>query len=240
MFLFEDESMCMLENSALSRGYHSIAGIDEAGRGALAGPVVAACVMLNPEVIPSGINDSKKLTDRRRRELYDSIRAQALAVGVGTIGPDIIDDINIYNATKLAMKRALLDLQSPPDFLLIDAVKLYDISISTLSTPKGDERSVSIAAASIIAKVFRDDVMISYAERYPEYRFSSHKGYGTAAHLDALRKFGPTELHRFSYSPVRECMRNGNQGYYPQKYSWNPIGNSKDRKSAPCQGPETY
>jgi len=239
LFLFEDESMCVLENTALSRGYRSIAGMDEAGRGALAGPVVAACVMLNPKLIPSGINDSKKLTDRRRRELYDLITTQALAFGVGTVGPDIIDDINIYNATKLAMKRALLDLQSPPDFLLIDAVKLYDISISSISIPKGDEKSVSIAAASIIAKVYRDDVMITFAERYPEYRFSSHKGYGTAAHRDALKRYGPTELHRFSYSPVRESMRDGNQGHNPEKNSRKHIGSSNNRKHAPGKGSET-
>ncbi len=230
----------MLENSVLSQGFGSIAGIDEAGRGALAGPVVAACVMLNPGQIPAGINDSKKLTDKRRRELYDRIMEQALAVGVGAVEPVIIDNINIYNATKLAMKKALVNLQSPPDFLLIDAVKLYDISISSISIPKGDERSVSIAAASIIAKVYRDDVMITYADRYPEYRFSSHKGYGTAAHRDALQKYGPTELHRFSYSPVRECMRDGNQGHNPEKNSRNHIGCSETRKPAPGQGPETY
>ena len=229
----------MLENSVLSQGYGSIAGMDEAGRGALAGPVVAACVMLNPEQIPSGINDSKKLTDKRRRALYEKIAEQALAVGVGVVEPVIIDNINIYNATKLAMKKALLNLQSPPDFLLIDAVKLYDISISSISIPKGDCRSVSIAAASIIAKVYRDDVMITYADSYPEYRFSSHKGYGTAAHRDALRKYGPTELHRFSYAPVRECLRDGNQGHNPEKNSRNQVGYSENRKHAPGQGPET-
>ena len=223
MFLFENQSMCMLENSVISQGYGSIAGIDEAGRGALAGPVVAACVMLNPEHIPAGINDSKKLTDKRRRELFNSIGEQALAVGVGVVEPAIIDDINIYNATKLAMKKAMMNLKIPPDFLLIDAVKLYDISISSISITKGDERSVSIAAASIIAKVYRDDMMIAYADRYPEYLFSSHKGYGTAAHRDALQKYGPTELHRFSYSPVRECIRDGNQGYNPEKNSRNQI-----------------
>lgn len=204
MFLFENQSMCALENTVLSQGYGRIAGMDEAGRGALAGPVVAACVILNPAQIPAGINDSKKLTNKRRRELYDRIQEQAIAIGVGRVEPEIIDDINIYNATKLAMKKALGNLRAPPDFLLIDAVKLYDISISSVSLPKGDEKSVSIAAASIIAKVYRDNVMIEYADRYPEYRFSSHKGYGTAAHRDALRMYGPTELHRFSYMPVRD------------------------------------
>ncbi len=203
MFLFENQSMCTLENVALSRGLHRIAGMDEAGRGALAGPVVAACVMLDPQHIPPGINDSKKLTDRRRRELYELIVKYAIAIGVGRVEPSVIDEINIYNATKLAMKEALGNMEPSPDFLLIDAVKLYDISINSVSLPKGDEKSVSIAAASIIAKVYRDNVMIEYASRYPEYRFATHKGYGTAAHRDALNRHGPTKLHRFSYMPVR-------------------------------------
>jgi ribonuclease HII len=193
--------------------------MDEAGRGALAGPVVAACVILNPKHIPPGINDSKKLTDRRRRELYESIRSLALASGVGLVDPPVIDDINIYNATKLAMKKALQNLQPYPDFLLIDAVKLYDISISSISITKGDSRSVSIAAASIIAKVYRDNVMIQYADRYPEYQFASHKGYGTKVHRDALSRYGPTALHRFSYSPVRECVRDGSRGCYSKENS---------------------
>jgi ribonuclease HII len=135
--------------------------------------------------------------------MYELIVDRARAIGVGRVEPSVIDEINIYNATRLAMKVALGNMDPLPDFLLIDAVKLYDISISSVSLTKGDEKSVSIAAASIIAKVYRDDLMIEYAGRYPEYRFATHKGYGTAAHRDALNRHGPTKLHRFSYMPVR-------------------------------------
>ena len=203
MFSFGDQTRCMFENMAWARGYKRIAGMDEAGRGALAGPVVAACVVLDPHNVPPGIDDSKKLSDRQRRLLNEKILHQALAVGVGSAEPQVIDQVNIYNATRLAMKAALQNMPFDPDFLLIDAVKLYDISISSLSITKGDERSVSIAAASIVAKVYRDDVMIRYHDRYPEYRFASHKGYATVVHREALERYGPTVLHRISFVPVR-------------------------------------
>jgi ribonuclease HII len=202
VFLFENEAMCLLENMAEKQGYARIGGIDEAGRGALAGPVVAACVVLDPHNIPPGIIDSKKLSDRKRRTLYKSVRECALSIGIGCVPPDLIDAVNIYNATKVAMKLAVSNMDSAPDFLLIDAVKLHDISISSLSIIKGEEKSVSIAAASIIAKVYRDDIMISLSEEYPEYRFSSHKGYATAYHKQALQCYGPTSEHRYSYKPV--------------------------------------
>jgi ribonuclease HII len=202
LFSFEDQSKCIFENMAWSRGCRRIAGIDEVGRGALAGPVVAACVQLDPQRIPPGIDDSKKLNDRERRLLNEQILRRAVAVGLGSAAPDLIDRVNVYNATKLAMKAALLSMPSTPDFLFIDAVKLHDISISCLSITKGDQRSVSIAAASIVAKVYRDDLMIEYAERYPEYRFAAHKGYGTAVHVLALKRFGPSVIHRFSFTPV--------------------------------------
>jgi ribonuclease HII len=195
--------MCRLENLVHSQGYRRIAGIDESGRGCLAGPVVAACVMLDPERIPSGINDSKKLTDVRRRELYEAITGCALSFGIGTVENSIIDAVNIYNATKLAMKAAFSSMDLTPDFLLIDAVKLNDISISSASVTKGDQKSVSIAAASIIAKVCRDNMMIEYHRKYPEYQFAAHKGYGTAVHREALERFGPSELHRVTFKPVR-------------------------------------
>lgn len=206
IYCFENDAMCSLENRALSEGYTTVAGIDEAGRGALAGPVVAACVVLDPLNIPSGILDSKKLTDRRRRTLYKQIRETAVCVGIGLMGPRIIDEVNIYNATVLAMKRAIADLDLQPDFLLIDAVKLYDISISSKSVFKGEDKSVSIAAASIIAKVFRDDLMISISKRYPQYKFFAHKGYATEAHKRALTLYGPTSQHRYSYRPVHEAF----------------------------------
>jgi ribonuclease HII len=202
LFRFEVEQMCVFENLALSRGYRTISGIDEAGRGALAGPVIAACVMLNQENIPSGIVDSKKISDARRRELFHAIKETALSIGIGIAGPEIIDEVNIYNATKIAMKKALDNMTVKPDFLLIDAVKLYDISISALSINKGEDRSVSIAAASIIAKVSRDNIMIDLSGKYPLYGFSSHKGYGTSLHRESLFQYGPTEVHRYSYKPV--------------------------------------
>ncbi len=204
-FQFENENMCSYENLIVSRGFRKVAGIDEVGRGALAGPVVAACVMLNPNKIPPGINDSKRLNDKTRRALFSCIMDTALSIGVGIIESGIIDAVNIYNATKLAMKAALRDMHLTPDFLLIDAVKLYDISISALSITKGDTKSVSIAAASIVAKVLRDDIMIQHSNAYPEYGFSAHKGYGTFAHKNALNQYGPTELHRTSFIPVRKA-----------------------------------
>ena len=206
IYHFERDSMCALENLALTEGYTAVGGIDEAGRGALAGPVVAACVVLDPQDIPSGILDSKKLTDKKRRSLYREIKDRARAVGIGLAGPRIIDEINIYNASALAMKRAVLNLDRQPDFLLIDAVKLYDISISSKSIFKGEDKSVSIAAASIIAKVYRDDLMISFSRRYPQYSFQAHKGYATEAHRKALKMYGPTKIHRYSYRPVHEAF----------------------------------
>jgi ribonuclease HII len=196
--------MSEIENLAWSRGYRKIAGIDEAGRGALAGPVIAACVMLDPEQVPPGIDDSKKLTNRRRRQVNKEILKRAISVGVGSADCKTIDQVNIYNATKLAMKNAVLNMTLRPDFLLIDAVKLNDISISSLSIVKGDQKSVSIAAASIVAKVYRDDLMIGLAERYPEYLFASNKGYGTEKHRNALQQHGPTAEHRLSFVPVRD------------------------------------
>lgn len=206
IYSFERDSMCALENLALSEGYTAVGGIDEAGRGALAGPVVAACVVLDPQDIPSGILDSKKLTDKKRRSLYREIKGRACSVGIGLAGPRIIDEINIYNASALAMKRAVLSLDRQPDFLLIDAVKLYDISISSKSIFKGEDKSVSIAAASIIAKVYRDDLMISISRRYPQYSFQAHKGYATEAHRKALKMYGPATIHRYSYRPVHEAF----------------------------------
>jgi ribonuclease HII len=197
--------MCALENLALERGFRRVAGIDEAGRGALAGPVVAACVILDESRIPARIVDSKKITDRRRRELRGSIMESAVAVGVGVVDPAVIDEVNVYNATILAMKRSVSAMTVQPDFLLIDAVKIYDISISSLSFVRGEDKSVSVAAASIIAKVCRDDIMVELSHKYPEFGFYRHKGYGTALHTAALLSYGPTEIHRYSYKPVRDA-----------------------------------
>jgi ribonuclease HII len=198
--------MCALENFALERGFRRVAGIDEAGRGALAGPVVAACVILDECRIPDRIVDSKKITDRRRRELRAGIMETAVAVGIGIVDPTVIDEVNVFKATLIAMKKSVSAMAVRPDFLLIDAVKIYDISISSLSFVKGEDKSVSVAAASIIAKVYRDDIMVELSEQYPEFGFCRHKGYGTALHKAALLSYGPTEIHRFSYKPVRDAM----------------------------------
>ena len=206
MYRYEPRHMCALENLALERGFRSVAGIDEAGRGALAGPVVAACVILDERRIPDRIVDSKKISDRRRRELKAGIMETAVAVGVGVVDPAVVDEVNVYNATIIAMKRSVSAMAVRPDFLLIDAMKIYDISISSLSFVKGEDKSVSVAAASIIAKVYRDDIMVELSERYPEFGFSRHKGYGTALHEAALLSYGPTEIHRYSYKPVRDAM----------------------------------
>ena len=202
MYDLASSHMCLYEKDAVSRGFLRVGGVDEVGRGALAGPVVAACVMLDGYNIPEGIVDSKKIADAARRRLCEKIRSSAACIGIGVVGPEIIDEVNIHNATVIAMKTAVESMKMKPDFLLIDAVKLNDISISTLSLIKGEERSVSIAAASIVAKVFRDDIMIDLERKYPHYGFSQHKGYGTVLHVAKLLEYGPSVVHRYSYKPV--------------------------------------
>jgi len=177
-----------------------IAGIDEAGRGPLAGPVVCACVImpLEEEKIISGINDSKKLTPKKRDELFDKIRETAIDYSISVISEKTIDKINILNATKLGMKQAVEGLKVKPYIVLIDAVKI-DSDIKQENIIKGDALSYNIAAASILAKVFRDRLMLDYAKKYPEYKFEKHKGYGTKEHIEALKKFGKCEIHRDSF-----------------------------------------
>jgi ribonuclease HII len=201
-----DGTMCLYEILAYRNGFHRIAGLDEVGRGALAGPVVAACVILDPHNIPPGIRDSKLLTDRRRRELDVQMRASALSCAVGHAGPLTIDRVNIVNATRKAMTMALHRMSVPPDFLLIDALQLHDISIRSMSMMKGDRQSVSIAAASIIAKVHRDDMMIALGNRFPEYGFTANKGYGTQFHRDAIGVYGPTAHHRRTFYPLSQIL----------------------------------
>lgn len=184
---------------ALASDYVYVAGIDEAGRGPLAGPVVAAAVILPKHLEILGVNDSKKLSEPKREALYDLIKENALAVGVGIVDNHTIDEINILNATKLAMKQAVEALEPQPEMLLIDAVVLADISIKQESIIKGDAKSISIAAASIIAKVTRDRMIKAYDEKYPEYGFASHKGYGTKQHTEAIRKYGPLDIHRKTF-----------------------------------------
>jgi ribonuclease HII len=193
------------ERAARQRGWQRIAGIDEVGRGSLFGPVVAAVVVLNPRRRIVGLDDSKKLTADRRETLAERIRDHALAWATAEIEASRIDAWNIYQASRQAMQAALAQLTPAPDFLLIDAMKL-PVSTEQQSLIHGDARSVSIAAASIVAKVTRDRLMRDFDSVYPRYGLARNKGYSTAEHLAALQEFGPSPLHRFSFSPVREAI----------------------------------
>ena len=194
--------MMAYENKCFSRGLNLVAGIDEAGRGPLAGPVVAAAVILNPDQPIIGLNDSKQLTKAQRKILVEQIKEHALSIGVGIVSAKEIDDLNIYQASKLAMEKAVQALDMTPDALLIDAMKI-NTPIPQVSIIKGDARSVSIAAASIIAKETRDEMMEELNRKYPGYDFHQHMGYGTKAHLEAIRRLGPCPEHRLSFAPFR-------------------------------------
>ena len=191
------------ERAARKLGWTRIAGIDEAGRGALFGPVVAAAVILNPKRRIVGLDDSKKLAAERRIELAARIMEHALAWAVAEVDAQRIDAWNIYQASRQAMTAALQQLATTPDYLLIDAMQL-DVLIEQKSLIKGDARSISIAAASILAKTHRDTCMEEWDAVYPQYGLARHKGYATPDHLEALRKHGPSPLHRYSFAPVRE------------------------------------
>jgi ribonuclease HII len=187
------------EEEARKKGYLRIAGVDEAGRGPLAGPVVAACVILPEDINIDGIDDSKKLDEMARKHLFPLICKTAVSVGIGFVDHATIDKINILQATRLAMKRAISSLSPQPDYLLIDALTLYDPPIPQQGIIKGDAKSVSIGAASILAKVARDIYMERMCSKYPAYNFSRHKGYGTKAHLNAIRTHGLSPIHRRSF-----------------------------------------
>ncbi|MDD6966338.1 MAG: ribonuclease HII [Firmicutes bacterium] len=194
-----EESMWEIEDENYSEGFEIICGVDEAGRGPLAGPVYAAAVILPKHLQIPGLNDSKKLSDKRRRELYPVICDQALAYGIGFATEQEIDEINILQATFLAMERAMAQLKIRPDLALIDGNRQKDFGLPVKTIVKGDSRSANIAAASVLAKVSRDDWMIAMAEKYPEYGFEVHKGYGTRAHYQALEAYGPSPIHRMSF-----------------------------------------
>ncbi len=192
--------MLEIENSLKSEGYKLICGIDEAGRGPLCGPVVAAAVILKDGVLIEGVNDSKKLSEKKREELYDKIVKNALAIGIGISDVDIIEKVNILNATKLAMADAVKNLKINPDYVLIDGNQsVLQILFPQKTIVKGDSTSLSIACASIIAKVTRDRLLIAYDEKYPMYGFKKHKGYGTKMHIEAIKKYGLTDIHRPSF-----------------------------------------
>jgi ribonuclease HII len=194
------------ETEARRCGYRWVAGLDEAGRGPLAGPVVAAAVILPARVRVAGLDDSKQLTESERDALYEVIQRRALAIGIGSASEREIDTLNILEATRLAMRRAVEAIAPSPDFLLTDAVRVPCPGIPQRPIINGDGLSVSIAAASIIAKVTRDRLMVEFHRAYPQYNFLAHKGYGTEEHLRRLAEHGPCAIHRRSFHPVRNCL----------------------------------
>lgn len=187
------------EKEALAKGYKSVCGVDEAGRGPLAGPVCAAAVILPEGVIIDGVNDSKKLSEKKRESLFDVIREQVLSYSIAYATVDEIEEINILNATMLAMRRAIDGLEIKADYAMIDGNKIPPIDIDAECIVKGDAKSMSIACASILAKVSRDRLLYKYAEEYPMYGFDKHKGYGTKVHREAILKYGPCQYHRKSF-----------------------------------------
>ena len=191
--------MGAIEDSFFLKGYKILCGIDEAGRGPLAGPVCAAAVILPPHVEIPGLNDSKKLSDKQRRQLFPMIKEKAVAYGIGFASHDEIDEINILQATYLAMERALNQLSVKPDLALIDGNRAKDFGIPVQTVVHGDSLSASIAAASVLAKVSRDDLMLEMAKEYPQYGFEIHKGYGTKAHCEAILANGACTIHRRSF-----------------------------------------
>ncbi|MFT4413545.1 ribonuclease HII [Fredinandcohnia humi] len=199
--------MTKYEQSLYEKGVKLIAGVDEVGRGPLAGPVVAAAVILPIDFYLPGLNDSKKLTELKREELFNQIKEKAVSIGIGIISANIIDEVNIYEATKQAMKKAILALSCSPEHVLVDAIQI-PIDLPQTSIIKGDAKSISIAASSIIAKVTRDRLMTRLGLDYPQYGFEKHMGYGTPYHMEALKQHGVTNEHRKSFGPVRDLVVN--------------------------------
>lgn len=187
------------EIAAMNKGFKTVCGVDEAGRGPLAGPVYAAAVILPVGTEIAGLNDSKKLSEKKREELFDIINDVAISISVGTASEKEIDEINILNATFLAMKRAVEGLEISPDYAIIDGNRAPNLEIPTETVVKGDGKVMSVAAASIIAKVSRDRFMLKMAEQYPEYQFEKHKGYGTRLHYEMIEKYGVSPIHRRSF-----------------------------------------
>ena len=199
------EAMLRYEKELYVQEINLIAGVDEVGRGPLAGPVVAAAVILPKDCKIKGLNDSKKIPKKKHEEIFQVVKDNAIAIGVGIMDNHVIDQVNIYEATKLAMKEAISQLEPQPKHILIDAMKL-DLPISQTSIIKGDANSLSIAAASIVAKVTRDKIMANYNQEFPGYDFAQNAGYGTAKHLDGLEKHGITPIHRTSFEPVKTLV----------------------------------
>lgn len=200
------EDLYIYERNLIQKGYEKIGGIDEVGRGPLVGPVVAACVILPKNYQLDGLTDSKKLSEKKREKFYDILKQDAIAIGIGVVSEKKIDEINIYEATKLAMQEAIKHLKVKPDYLLIDAMKL-ETDIPATSIIKGDAKSLSIAAASVIAKVTRDRMLIELDKKYPMYDFKHNKGYPTKKHLEAIKKYGIIVEHRRSYGPIFNYLK---------------------------------
>ena len=197
--ILRQNEMWLYENEKRSRGFRLVAGVDEAGRGPLAGPVFAACVILPEGCQIDGINDSKKLTPKKRDELYDEITKKAISFSIQSVDEKIIDEINILNATHMAMNMAVDKMEIKPDYVLIDGNSIKNMTTPHETIVKGDAKSISIAAASILAKVARDRFICEMAEVYPQYSFEKHKGYGTKIHNEAILKYGPCPIHRKTF-----------------------------------------
>lgn len=201
------EDLYQYEKELWDRGINLVAGMDEVGRGPLIGPVVTACVILPHDFILEGLTDSKKLSEKKRELFYDYIMKHAVSIGIGIIDEKIIDKVNIYEATKLAMYQAVENCSIQPEHVLVDAMKLENLKMPSTSIIKGDSKSISIAAASVIAKVTRDRMMIELDKKYPMYGFKSHKGYPTKKHVEAIQKYGLIDGYRLTFKPVSQLVK---------------------------------
>jgi len=199
MRLSEDENYFEIEEKLLNEGYRFICGVDEAGRGPLAGPVFAAAVVMDRKRIIEGVRDSKKLTPKKREKLFEEIIKESITYSVAMVDSKIIDEININNATFLVMKNAIENLKIEPDIVLVDGYEIPNLNFNQRAIIKGDRKSYSIACASILAKVSRDRYIVEISSKYPLYKFEKHKGYGTKEHIEILQKYGPCEIHRISF-----------------------------------------
>ena len=203
----EKVDLYQYEKELWKNGINLIAGMDEVGRGPLIGPVVTACVILPKDFVLEGLTDSKKLSEKKREEFYDYIMEHAISVGIGMIDENVIDEVNIYEATKLAMYQAVEKSKVKPEHVLIDAMKLDKLEMPSTSIIKGDAKSISIAAASVIAKVTRDRMMIELDQKYPMYGFKSHKGYPTKKHIEAIKEYGLIDGYRKTFKPISEMVK---------------------------------
>lgn len=203
----EKVDLYQYEKELWKNGINLIAGMDEVGRGPLIGPVVTACVILPKDFVLEGLTDSKKLSEKKRKEFYDYIMEHAISVGIGMMDEKVIDEVNIYEATKLAMYQAVEKSKVKPEHVLIDAMKLDKLEMPSTSIIKGDAKSISIAAASVIAKVTRDRMMIELDKKYPMYGFKSHKGYPTKKHIEAIKEYGLIDGYRKTFKPISEMVK---------------------------------